>query len=461
MERSLSKKIIIQSGVLEYINKIIENKNKFIFKENTLKRDHLVFLVFLLNKIITRKKNKFESDEGAVYTPLLRGSFISRYKVYISFLEEKELILKKHSYRSGVSNIYQFTDFYKSLDKSFTTYIIRDRAFLKKFSHNNSTFTEYQYTMNKLCRTRRKHLVKNFDRHLTMDINGAQLEIKDFSYKKFVANSFVINEFENKEWKYSIKEETDNRLHTVITRTNKKLLQYITYKEHELSEIDVKSSQPLFLYAILKALYSNESSNNFLNIFLKDKLDNKLRAKLEILSVDIEKIDEFGSLIVLGDLYNHLISRINIQTDKKGKFYRTIIKESSPPKKKYYNTKRELVKEVVMEALYSGNRNSHKEVKAIKKVFPEVFSIIKVINKNSPENYLSKLLQNVEAHVLLDLIAKEVSVNFDEIPLFSKHDSLITYSSKIDEVKYFVNEKMNVYLNIEGELFKSNSWKKA
>ena len=48
----------------------------------------------------------------------------------------------------------------------------------------------------------------------------------------------------------------------------------------------------------------------------------------------------------------------------------------------------------------------------------------------------------------MDLIAKDISVKHKDIPLFSKHDSLITYESSINEVRDFTQKQFKIYTGI-------------
>jgi len=47
---------------------------------------------------------------------------------------------------------------------------------------------------------------------------------------------------------------------------------------------------------------------------------------------------------------------------------------------------------------------------------------------------LYRLLQFVEAYVLLDFVAKEIKLRRPDMPLFSIHDSLVTTQSNIEQL---------------------------
>ena len=51
----------------------------------------------------------------------------------------------------------------------------------------------------------------------------------------------LILEYDKKDWKYSINPNSDNRLHTNLTRTNKELRKCLYYKEDRLSAVDIRT----------------------------------------------------------------------------------------------------------------------------------------------------------------------------------------------------------------------------
>ena len=118
------------------------------------------------------------------------------------------------------------------------------------------------------------------------------------------------------------------------------------------------------------------------------------------------------------------------------------------------------MKNVIMRSLYKGRGD---EVEEVKGLFASIFEIVKIINSHkklsASDSNLANVLQNIEAYIVLDLIAKDVSKKFKNIPLFSIHDSLITYNTSIDEVKKHIQERFTLYTKINGEnVLKSGSW---
>jgi len=314
------------------------------------------------------------------------------------------------------------------------------------------TLSEYHLRRNKYCEETRNHLVKNFNEYLEIDIDSAYLQISNQDVVKHYKNSSTIEEFYSKKWKYSIKKETDNRLHTVITRMNKNLLKFVTYKNERLGEIDIKTSQPLFLFIALNSIF-NTTVNSKLKTFLKNKLGKGLQKKLIENGVDKKELKKFGKIILEGDLYNYLITKIEIQKNSNNKYYYKYFDEKLGRNRTVeFASKRELMKTATLRAMYGGKGEI---VNDIHEMFPSIKIIINLINKeeglSETKNNLSNILQNLEAYIVLDLMAKDISNRFKEIPLFSKHDSLITYNNSIEEVKAFMQTKFKEYTGIDGD----------
>lgn len=449
--------ITIREGFLEFIEEKFQGKDSLLYRSNgrrtkLLKKDLLVFLMFYLVRLTKER-------DSIVYlnTSILKKNFLDDYKPYLNFLLEYVFIIHVGNYSVGShSNKYGITDAY--FKKKYTRYKITDENLLGKISHKGSGLTERCLEKNKECKRRRPHLVKHFDQYLEMDIEGASREISEFDDAKYDANSRVINEYECKLWRYSIKKETDDRLHTVISRTNKKLLKYVTYKGLRLGEVDIKTSQPLFLYIILKTIFEG-SIDSVIGSFLKGKLGSELIGLIRNNGLNHNELKTFGNLIINKDLYTYLEDNINTNAPTPLGYY-YVEKNNNLWKSHFFDTKRELMKNVVMRSFYSGVGDEVEEFKAL---FSSIFDIIRIINEqkkmSESKSNLSHILQSIEAFIVLDLIAKDVSNKFINIPLFSKHDALITYDNSIDEIKRFFQSRFESYTGINGQkVLKSKSW---
>jgi hypothetical protein len=438
--------IPIRKGVLAFIDEKFDGNSSLVIKENTLKKE---LVIYLIHYILV--KTGFEGDGLFLNSRLLRKNFLQNYKPYLSFLEDIDFLSHLKEYSAGNhSNLYQLTSEFYSLDKEYTTFKITDINLSKKINYDQIGLTEKQAIRNKYCKEVRNHLVKSFNTNLEMDITGATKEIICFDKTKYDANMRTVYQYANKQWSYSIKKETDNRLHTILTRTNNKLLKFITYKKEKLGEIDIKTSQPLFLYIILKTIF-NGSMDNEIGRFLKKKLGSALIEKIKIKGIDFEELENFRNILLNKDLYIYLGENVKTKKLSDNRYY-YLDKNQSPFKNIYFDSKRDLIKNVVMRSLYKGKGD---EVTEVKQLFKSIFGIADVINKHDnlskSNNNLSNVLQNIEAHIVLDLIAKDISKKFKNIPLFSKHDSLITYKSSIIEVRDYAQIQFLYYTGIDNK----------
>jgi hypothetical protein len=439
--------IPIRKGVLTFIEEILKGENTIVYKNKKLKKELIIYLIFYIVDLTEE-----EGYGTHLNTKILKKKFLDDYKPYLSFLEDKGLIiLARKGAAGGSSSFYGLDKIYYYFEKIMIKYEITDTFLLKKINPNDTGLSKYYNEKNLYCIETRKHLVKHFDDNLEIDVEGATKEIYSLDEAKYDANFHTIHEYDTKLWNYSIKKKTDNRLHTIISRTNKKLLKHITYKRQKLGEIDIKTSQPLFLFIALNSIF-NTTVNSKLKTFLKNKLGEGLQKKLIENGIDKEELKEFGKIILEGDLYNYLITKIEIRKNSNNKYcYECFDGELGRNRTVEFENKRELMKTATLRAMYGGKGEI---VNDIREMFPSIKIIINLINKeeglSETKNNLSNILQNLEAYIVLDLIAKDISNRFKEIPLFSKHDSLITYNSSIEEVKAFMQTKFKDYTGIDG-----------
>ena len=124
-----------------------------------------------------------------------------------------------------------------------------------------------------------------------------------------------------------------------------------------------------------------------------------------------------------------------------------------PQTKKTFETKRELAKEVVMEIFYSSPNSKVSEAVMFRKAYPSIHKTIKCFYENGIE--FSQLLTTIEAFILLDIVAKQISVKYPNMPLGSIHDCLITTTKHQyilnKEMKYLIEEATTLKVKVDFE----------
>jgi hypothetical protein len=173
--------------------------------------------------------------------------------------------------------------------------------------------------------------------------------------------------------------------------------------------------------------------------------------KIKIKGIDFEELENFRDILLNKDLYTYLGENVKTKKLSDNRYY--YLDKSQPQFKRiYFDSKRDLMKNVMMRSLYKGKGD---EVTQVKQLFKSIFGIADVINKHEKlsesNNNLSNVLQNIEAHIVLDLIAKNISKKLKNIPLFSKHDSLITYKSSIVEVRDYAQIQFLCYTGVDSK----------
>ena len=459
MFKRMQKTLIvsIQQDLFEFLENLFGDKNKIPFKEVNLNKDHIIYFFYLME---TLESYSFTDNNNDIHlhSRKLIKEFSPKYKSYIEFMIDHKFIIKVKNYRVGKhTNIYRFNSSYPQT-KTYKKFNITNITLIKKINSNNSGTTEDKRKKNKKASRVRSHLTKGFNDNLKIDYNSCLDLLSDMDTPKYRPNFITLFNFHNKYWNFSIKKETDNRLHTLLTRLNKKFLKHISYKNESLAEVDIKTSQPIFLYAVLNVIFNDKNESDF-----KNKVTEKLGKQVikDILNAGIEhdELIKFGEIIMNHDLYNYLSDNLVIEktNNKYSRF--EFDKKSKSKRLKTYDNKRDLTKKIVMETLYSSPKNYASEVTQIKKLFPSIFKIVDFIKSSmNDKNGFPVFLQQIEAEVLLDEIGGMIVKQKSDIILFSKHDSLISTESNIDFLKKIMEEQLKFYLLIEKVKVEISHW---
>lgn len=216
--------------------------------------------------------------------------------------------------------------------------------------------------------------------------------------------------------------DSSGRLYTSVTNLKSELRQYLRYDGKRLYEIDIKTSQPLFLgLSVLKDLIAENSS------ILPDIEKNPLPYVYQNmckLSNTFPDLKEYFDLIQYGDLYAYMkeqcgktdVTRDDFKIDFFGYLFGPNLTDAS----------------IVLQVMRDKFPTIHAYVKKIKQVdllrAEFVFTNYHDFVERYKEYYaeLSRQMRIVEADCMYNTIVNRLMNEFPQIPIFTIHDSILT-----------------------------------
>lgn len=455
------KYVQIQKQLLEDLRALIIAYNQN--HQTPLKLDVAVFYTSLFNSLPSLYRNMEDTHQEVIrLNSQILKKYNRNYAVYMDFLVRNGFIDSVKSYGADINECNSYILNKKYVNDTVTIYQITDTWLLKKFD-DNGIETFYKEKM-KYCKAIRPHLVSCFNDALSIDTQKANEIINPLraeNYNKYSRAKQLILEFHYQEWRYSIKPDTDFRLHTNLTRLNKVLRPVITYKGQHLGAVDIKSSQPYFFAVILKAVLKKDrqllkqigATKLLSNQHIKDMFD---------LEIDRKEIIDFVQSVIYDDFYTCFVDKLVIHYDENGKIFRKVSNFTkknkgkfvdNPTRIEYYQSERDVAKTVIMEVFYSSPKSTIPEAKIFRTVYPSVTKIMNFIKTECVEFH--RLLSNIEAHCLLDCVAKQYHKKHPEIPLWSIHDSLVTtepYLAHLEKnMKQLLQQTTTLHVQAEAE----------
>ncbi|MFG6686246.1 hypothetical protein ACGK9U_06670 [Mariniflexile sp. HNIBRBA6329] len=424
-------------------------------KQIKLKLDVLALFVSLVNSIQCYYRDDSVENEGvvAMNATRMKKAYHDRYNDYITFLLEHKFLEKVSggSAKAHKSSKYRISDNYY-IDR-VVGYKILDKKLLKKLSDN--IYLDEIKEKKEFCEHKRPHLVKCFNESFTINKGAAFKEIallnnKD-TYSAYLKGLHSTLDVNLNSHIYSIDPQTDNRLHTTLTRTPKFLRKYIYYDLENIVGLDVKTSQVYFFCAIFKAILINDVS--LLDRINATKvLDEKLVFNLLNLVINNDEVKGFvsGVLDQKEDFYEAFSKKIEIKYNKEGLPTRRESNYKSNHNRKKtiteaysivpYKSARALAKGAIMEIFYSSPETTISEAVVFRKEYPSITKIMKCIKDYGVP--LWRLLDYVEAYCLLDYAALKFAEKHPDIFITSIHDCLVTTKSNIE----LLREEIEQYL---------------
>lgn len=424
---------LIPSVIKNYIDALVRAYNPtFTYK---LKVEFFYYIVTTIIKRQNTYENKaLENIPTALNATILKG-IKSDYNEYIDWLIEQEVIFKAENYEPrNSSNKYCFADFVlPSLKLDSTSAIVEMKALeSSKVIVARSIQESDVYEEN-------KHLLKWFNDDLEIDFERAVTYIEDLSYyegeifdltHKKVHWNHQILALHHKAFYATRNEESDFRLHTVLTNLKKIFKPFVTYEGQELIGYDLKNSQPFFLIFLIDSIInSNSRIDNIIDRIYSKKIYNSfmLQKLREVLSTEgfQKEYEIFKTWVLNGEIYENMESIMNPKKRLGSYFANKYITRKKVTEKKKMDNVRALMKGVIFTLFFSSLKTRNSDYKSFKKVFPNLVAVIEIFKRIANADF-SKLLQNIESDCIIDFVSRKIANEYPEMPLFSIHDSLST-----------------------------------
>jgi hypothetical protein len=206
----------------------------------------------------------------------------------------------------------------------------------------------------------------------------------------YYANFYSICNYRDLNYKFHT--DRSNRIHTNLTNIKSDFRRFLSVQGEKLGQVDIKNSQPLFLYLVIK--------------------DNP-----EI--PDCEK-QEYRQLVEEGRFYEMFIEKLNLAVDQR----------------------KEVKKMTYKYIFYGENRNvDNRYLTLFREKFPNIMEFINQIKKPDYKQF-AILLQRAESRFVIGKVVPEFLQRHSTAQEFINtiHDSIVVKASKLDEAKLTMEE---------------------
>ena len=435
-------------------------------------KDKLVYLVHLIVSMPQYRKDITIIDGFVPLSSKALQEAITDYKRYLTYGIDSGLFASDNSYLNGKKCIG-----YKLLYKTtggLKEYTVSDYVLNKHFNAH--------YRKQKKSIRGYEFLERWFSNGLSIDREAAlaflkeELELKtghsDLRDSKPIYNPFAtasdgskgtyelhykdpllqfqqgnLSLLKMQEQQFSCTISENGRFHSVLTNMRSVLRNFLTFNGERLVSIDVKNSQPYLISLLLQPhFWRGKNSKKIASLLSECEKEPKYFSVKEYLEettnlenitnldIDILKINKEVSYFMLLEILNTLVNTsfdTYIENVLKGGFYETL-QEAFKEQLGYTIKDRKEVKSAVFQLLFTPNRfygQKQAEPKRLfAQIYPEVYAVLKAIKKEDA-TLLPRLLQQIESHVILKVVAKRMQKLHPKVPIFTIHDSIVTTTS--------------------------------
>lgn len=225
--------------------------------------------------------------------------------------------------------------------------------------------------------------------HRTKFINSKQVHEYHNILHRYMLSNIRINAI-NDGFLFFKRNDTNGRLDSNLTSLPSFLRPFLIANER-LMYLDIKNSQPFFLYTLLKN---------------KPQIDNK-------------ELYKYAELVLNGTLYEYLISEYS--------------------KRKGYFRNRKQIKVMLCKIFYSKNKSFQEYKDFFGSLFPSIMQFINETNSKEHQT-LSIQLQTMESFTVLDKVMVELQAK--GIRPYTIHDGFICKESESEVIKEVFNHQL-------------------
>ena len=381
---NINQKLNKKTKSLQFLPKCLENisdEKNIIFNGEKIKTSYLLDIVHnLLLKYYFKKDNKF-----AINAEVLKDKYGYRYKLYIDYLVQNNIIHLICNYRAGKnSRIYSLNPliFKQSIKRTGNT----DKVLLKKYK--KKVFDTIDFVDQRVSSIRPEIREKLISDLFSVDIDFERSIfylnlLKKSEIDVYNRNIYSVESINDKHIFYHF--DDYGRLHTNFTILKSFIRKNcLTIDGMQTCEFDIKNSQPLFLCKLIQ-----DSQTAW---------------------VSKDEFEFFKGLVTTGNFYQYLM-QISGEKD------------------------RNLVKEMTYKVLFGHNKSNSKSDKIFQNIFPTIYNFIKLYKKEfGNHKVLAHELQRQESNLIYNRIIKKIMLIYPDIKIITVHDSLIFPSKWRKEV---------------------------
>ena len=240
--------------------------------------------------------------------------------------------------------------------------------------------------------------------------------------------NFSYRTIREKDWLFS--KDENGRVHTNLTSCPRALRKELRYNGEELKGIDLKSSQPTILLCIMKT-GTRECK--------EERIHKILREEMRCVNIVLwHKLAELTTRQGFADFQREI---------EDGVFYDAFMEKL--PIYHPFKERRDMVKKEILKCFYGRGNERSCIRKHLWEAYPFLKEAVKLFKPVNQHQRFACLLQKVESHLFIDLIATRINREIPEAPIFTIHDSLYTIEEFKERVFRIVREESTAFLGFE------------